>query len=131
MPLPAQLRTRLGKPKRMLVRPNLTALTYAAATAVYSQSDYHCPGTKGQPIKSRSKPASHCPRHWSEAEATQALRRAIKAGQVSEIWEDGFPRYVWHRDGDVTYEARHTRGPSGTFHAYPIEPIQVPRGLFP
>lgn len=45
------------------------------------------------------------------------------------MWEDGFPRYVWHCEGGIFYEARHTRGPSGLFHAYPIEDIQVPRGL--
>jgi hypothetical protein len=129
MPLPSQLRGRLGKPKRMHPRPNPSALTSAAAAAVYSPSDYHCRGRKGQPLKSRGKPASACPKRWSDTEATRVLRKAIADGNVSEAWEDGFPRYVWHRDGEITYEARHTRGPTGTFHAYPIEAIQTPDGF--
>jgi hypothetical protein len=115
----------------MQTRPNQGLLTNAATKALYSPSEYHCRGPKGQPLKSRPKPASECPRGWSGAEATHALRRAIADGQVSEVWEDGFPRFVWHRDNGVTYEARHTRGPVGTFHAYPIEAIQAPRGFLP
>jgi hypothetical protein len=77
----------------------------------------------------RPKPASICPKRWSDDDATRALRSAVVCGNVSEIWEDGFPRHVWHKDGNVLYEARHTRGPVGSFHAYPIENIQAPIGL--
>lgn len=109
--------------------PETSALTNAAAQAVYGRSDYHCPGRKGQPPRLRAKPASVCPKVWGDKQATDALRLAITQGYVSEAWEDGFPRYVWHRDSGVIYEARHTRGPIGTFHAYPIEPVQAPAGL--
>lgn len=71
----------------------------------------------------RAKPASPCPKRWNDAEATQLLRSAISRGHISDKWEDGFPRWVWHRDGGTYYEARHTRGPLGSFHAYPIEEI--------
>ena len=120
-----------GKPKRVGTNPDQTMLAQAAMHAVYHGDDnpYHCPGIRGQPLATRAKPASICPRRWSDEEATQALRNAMSRGNVSEIWEEGFPRYVWHRDGAVFYEARHTRGPSGSFHAYPIEEIQAPQGL--
>lgn len=112
-------------------KPDQAALSAAANGAVYQRSEYHCPGPKGEPPRLRAKPASLCPRVWADAEATGALRRSIMDGRVSEVWEDGFPRFVWHLDGTVVYEARHTRGPHGTFHAYPIESFQAPTGLLP
>jgi len=120
-----------GKPKRVDPNPDRALLAHAASNAVYSRSPYHCLGAEGQPIATRMKPASPCPRQWSDEDATKTLRIAVSRGHVSEIWEDGFPRYVWHRDGTVFYEARHTRGPLGSFHAYPIEEIQLPlpRGI--
>jgi hypothetical protein len=109
--------------------PDPTMIAAAAARAVYAASEYHCHGSKGEAPKKRAEYASICPKRWSSEAATQALRRALTNGQVSEAWEDGFPRYVWHKDGEVIYEARHTRGPHGTFHAYPIEKYQIPDGL--
>ncbi|SRR5258708_1073344 len=128
-------RPRRGHPphrgKQKQVHPSATAveLARAAAACVYSGSPYHCRRSKGQPPVARAKPASICPRPWSDEEATQALRAAMQRGSVSEAWEDGFPRYVWHRDGNILYEARHIRGPLGSFYAYPIENFQAPRGL--
>jgi hypothetical protein len=120
---------RMGKPKRIHQNPDSKLIAQAAATAVYSPSEFHCPGVKGQPAKFRLKPASICPKRWSDDDATRALREAIARGDVSDAWEEGFPRYVWHRDGNTLYEARHTRGPGGSYHAYPIEIIQAPLGL--
>lgn len=121
--------TLFGKPKRVDPTPDPSKLENAAATAVYGFSEYHCRGPKGEAPKKRARPASICPRKWSNDEATEALRMALKKGHVSEAWEEGFPRYAWHRDGAILYEARHTRGPTGTFHAYPIEAFQFPNGL--
>lgn len=57
---------------------------------------------------------------------TQHLRRGIIAQCVGRDFEDGFPRYVWvWVDGDL-YEARHMRGPVGTYKAYPLEPVEKP-----
>jgi len=113
-----------GKTKRVDAAPDPALLAQAAATAVYSASPYHCP-----PFRQRVRPASPCPRRWTDEEATTALRGALSNGHVSDRWENGFPRYVWRRDGNVLYEARHTRGPEGSFHAYPIEDSQAPHGL--
>jgi hypothetical protein len=77
----------------------------------------------------RIKPASRCPRRWTDEDATRVLRAAISRGKISADWEDGFPKFVWAKEGGVFYEARHTRGPAGYFHAYPIEAIQLPRGM--
>lgn len=119
----------LGKPKRVHPNPDADVLAKASDAASYVRSDYHCKGDKGERAVRRAKPASICPRTWSQAAATKAIREAIKSGCVSEAWEDGFPRYVWHREEDVLYEARHSRGPFGSFHAYPIEGRQAPKGL--
>jgi hypothetical protein len=119
----------LGKPKRVARSPDPASIAYAASLAVYSRSQYHCRGPQGQPLATRAKPASPCPRQWSDEDATTLLRGAMFRGHLSEKWENGFPRYVWHRDGIVFYEARHTRGPIGSYHAYPIEDIQLPLGI--
>jgi hypothetical protein len=120
-----------GKPKRVARAPNAEWLKQAALHAVYdgNQNVNHCPDAMGRPPRGRAKPASICPRRWTDEDATKALREAVARGNVSEAWEDGFPRYVWHRAEGILYEARHTRGPAGLFHAYPIEDIQAPRGL--
>ena len=120
-----------GKPKRVDPSPDRKALARASTEAAYAASRYHCRGPKGEKPIVRAKPASICPRSWSNEEATRTLRHAIAGGRVSESWEHGFPRYVWHRDGDVLYEARHSNGPIGSFHAYPIEDFQAPKGLEP
>ncbi len=124
-------RPNLGKPKRVCLSPDKALLAQAAASAVYdgSSNPYHCLGIRGRPLSTRVKPASICPKRWTDEDATKVLRAAVARGNVSEKWEEGFPRYVWHRDGEVFYEARHTRGPSGSFHAYPIEEMQAPQGL--
>jgi hypothetical protein len=122
-----------GKGKRKCVdpHPDQELIKKAASEAVFSRgdSDYHCEGPGGRKPKRRRKYSSVCPKKWSETAATKALRKALAAGQVSPVWENGFPRHVWHRDGDTVYEARHTRGPHGTYHAYPIEKDGIPIGF--
>ncbi len=120
----------VGKPRKLHPSPDPALLARAADQAVYmNHGDYHCFTDRGQPPASRAKPASRCPRRWVAAAATAAIRESIRAGRVSETWEEDFPRHVWHVDGQVVYEARHTRGPSGSYHAYPIERADAPRGL--
>jgi hypothetical protein len=73
--------------------------------------------------------ASECPVELSRdlAANTEALRRAIALRCVSADFEDGFPKYVWvWLDGGL-WEARHIRGPAGTYKAYgPLEPVDFP-----
>lgn len=95
----------------------------------YVASPYHCPAADGR-IKQRGKPQSRCPRPWKGPEAREALRRALLKRNVSEFWENGYPRYIWYCDGEnLVYEARLSGGRPGSYHAYPIEPIQVPKGV--
>jgi len=45
---------------------------------------------------------------------------------VGKDYEDGFPRYIWVWVDGALYEARHMRGPLGTYKAYPLELIEKP-----
>ena len=58
----------------------------------------------------RTKPASHCPDGWTVQHAVIRLRVAIRAGQVSRHWVEGFPRHVRHKEVNVWYEACSTQG---------------------
>jgi hypothetical protein len=70
-----------------------------------------------------------CGGNWSEQQALNALRQAIREGRVSKAWLGGFPRYVWHKAGGTWYEAQTNTGTAGTYHAYPIDVFGVPLGL--
>lgn len=48
---------------------------------------------------------------------------------MGEPWEGRFPRYVWHREGEVYYEARLTNRETGCYKGYPIEPTEYPEGI--
>ncbi len=74
--------------------------------------------------------ASECPPQLSDnpEEHTAKLQAAIQAGCVGGGFEDGFPKYVWVWLADGLWEARHMRGPYGTYKAYgPLEHIEHPR----
>ena len=119
------------KPKEMLILSSLSAraakkfvgaMRVAAAKVRYTGSPYHrSPGSKAGPIAQRTGLSSRCPSNWTNAEATRLLRLAITEARVSMIWEHGYPRYVWHLDGDVLYEARLTNSGNGEYHGYPLE----------
>jgi hypothetical protein len=117
-----------NKPKSLDKLATQEELERAAASARYVPSEYHCP-IRGQGRKRRAKPAMHCPREWAIPEAVVAIRRAILARRISSRWTGGFPRHVWHREGDVWYEARTHDGAPGDYHAYPIEHVALPAGL--
>jgi hypothetical protein len=88
----------------------------------YTGSAYHrSPGSKAGPIAKRAGLTSKCPPTWTNALATAALKLAITEVRVSCFWEGGFPRYVWHLEGDVLYEARLTNRENGEYHGYPLE----------
>lgn len=101
----------------------ITALKVASTKAIYSGSPYHRPaGSKmGMPKTRRYPHASKCDPKWDRQSATAALRAAIKAGTVSAAFEGHYPRYAWHKDDDVIYEARLTNSQNGEYHAYPLE----------
>lgn len=99
-------------------------LIAAGSQARYVSSPYHRPsGSKmGRPVGRKWAHTSKCNPKWSRADATRALRQAITAGNVSPIWDGGFPLHVWYMDDDdVLYEARLSNRESGEYHAYPLE----------
>lgn len=124
-PLPSVPR----KPKRIGRGLSLSVIQHAANHARYEASPYHCPDNRGI-TASRKKPATVCPKVWSQSDGTDALRYSIRNGYVSDKWHDAFPRYVWYRDGESTYyEARSEIGTPDRFHAYQIEANELPTGL--
>lgn len=75
--------------------------------------------------------ASKCDKVFvgSESELTEWLREAIRRGVTGGQWEGGFPKYVWHREGDVVYEARLLNCGNGEYKGYPLTQEQYPEGL--
>lgn len=62
---------------------------------------------------------------WDDINAV--LQEAIQRCCTSELFEQGFPKYVWGWiDGDL-YEARHINGPAGTYKGYQLEEADYPR----
>jgi hypothetical protein len=102
-------------------------LEAAAVGATYAPSPYHC--KENGRLRRRVKPATPCPRNFTLQEAGNAIRGAIRARRVSQDWINGFPRRLWHREGDQWYEASTNAGTAGTYHAYPLEPASLPVGL--
>ena len=56
------------------------------------------------------------------------LRSAVRAGRFG-AWDGGYPRYVWHRQDELVFEARQGSPGSGEYHGYPLEPEQRVQGL--
>jgi len=118
-----------SKPKFLDISSPQDRLENAAVNACYERSLYHCRSTNGQPPVRRAKPASHCPDGWTDRQALIRLREAIRARRVSRQWVAGYPRHVWHKEGDLWYEACTSIGTAGLYHAYPIEVSGLPPGL--
>lgn len=79
----------------------------------------------------RARPdASVCPQELANCQdvVESWLREGINAGRVG-AWEGGYPRYVWHREGDVVFEAKQGSPGSGEYHGYPLTPEQRVIGL--
>jgi hypothetical protein len=117
-----------NKPKALDIKTTAGQLNEAAERASYTPSPYHCPDGKGR-FAGRAKPAMRCEAGWHLQQALNVLRDAIRDGRVSRAWVNGFPRYVWHKAGEVWYEAQTNQGNSGIYHAYPVEDSGIPPGL--
>ena len=73
--------------------------------------------------------ASKCDPSLNDPQQITAwLRAAILAGNLSSYWEQQFPRYVWHREGDVLYEGRLVNRELGQYKGYPLHEDEWPRG---
>jgi hypothetical protein len=128
----APTRKRIGH--RRVVTPNADVnLAEIARRARYVGSQEHkdTPSFAGQPHPRRYPPASLCPRSLAGEQefVTRWLRTAIERGATGSYWVGGFPRLVWHKEGDVVYEAYLTNSGLGEYKGYPLEQIEWPKGL--
>lgn len=121
-----------GPPKHRRIVPwpdEVKAPAEVAAAARYVGSPEHKGSWSPLYTPSLRSDAAECPPELSRSldENTRLLRQGIEAGCVGADFEDGFPRYVWVWVGETLYEARHMRGPAGTYKAYPLEPLEHPK----
>jgi len=71
--------------------------------------------------------ASICPRRFSDMRlATRWLRAAIRAGSTGDHWDDGLPRYVWHKHENTVFEARLINRGDGSYKGYPLNDHEWP-----
>ena len=120
-----------GNPKarKVVAPPHGVDLAEVAESCRYVGSPYHKDRPSFAGTSHRRRPdANICPPDLANSRdrVERWLQDAVRAGQVGK-WEHGFPRYVWHREGDTVFEARH--GSSGEYHGYPLAPTQRVRGL--
>lgn len=98
----------------------------------YTGSPYHkdTPSFAG-PVPTPRPDASICPRALAGArdQINRWLQTAVRNGQFAADWRQNFPHIVWHREGDVIYEACLTNSGTGEYHGYPLEPDHTVRGL--
>ena len=114
----------------MQAPPEGIDLEQVAESCRYDGSPYHKdrPGFAGMP---RRRPdATLCPSELADhRELIEGwLRNAVRTGRTGG-WDRGYPRYVWHREGEFVFEARQGSPGSGAYHGYPLEPAQQVRGL--
>jgi hypothetical protein len=81
-------------------------------------------------IPPRPRPdASICPRYLArdQSRLQQWLVGAILSKNFGNLWDGTFPRYVWHRESTVVFEARHLG--QGQYKGYPLSENELVRGL--
>ena len=102
-----------------------------AARATYVGSPEHkdAPSFAGQPRPRADASICDPALIGKQFQLTSWLRAAIRSGKVSELFEEAFPRYVWHREGDIVYEARLVNSAAGQYKGYPLNPDEWPEGL--
>jgi len=97
-----------------------------AAQVKYVGSPEHKDYTSDAGLPSLRSDASRCDPNLPWAEIQQALKRGIEHECVSEQFEEGFPRFVWGWLEGRLYQARHIRGPAGTYKGWALEPFEQP-----
>ncbi len=75
--------------------------------------------------------ASICPRHLSQDQelVTRWLRTAVERGAIGGMKEGDFPRYAWHKEEGIVYEARLENKVLGEYKGYPLNESEWPGGL--
>jgi hypothetical protein len=108
--------------------PDAALLTAAAGRARYLGSVEHKDSPSAAGVPHPRADAFICD-HTDFAEATDWLRQGIRRGCVGDLWEHGFPRYVFHRVGDALYLARHLGAPIGGYKGWRLAPDEWPPGF--
>ncbi|MEI6389004.1 MAG: hypothetical protein WCQ50_20535 [Spirochaetota bacterium] len=75
--------------------------------------------------------ASLCPRNlaYRQGDVQRWLREGITAGNFSDYWIKGFPKYVWYKEEGIVFEGQLMDPATGTYKGYPLESDEVVRGL--
>ena len=116
--------------KRVISVPPDVDLEGVAARVSYVGSPEHkeIPSFAGPP-RLRAD-ASCCPRWIRDPEVVcSGLRDAIRRGSTGAPWEYGFPRYVWHKNGDIVFEGRLVNRGDGSYKGYPLGKDEWPDGI--
>lgn len=71
--------------------------------------------------------ATPCNPNIDSEDIDAALAEGVRHGCISEVIEQGFPRYVWAWLGGDLYEARHLNGFAGKYKGYRLETPEYPR----
>jgi hypothetical protein len=117
--------------RRTLVSPPADVdLAEVAGRASYVGSGEHKshPSFAGPP-KLRSDATKCDPTLADPGELTEWLREAITSGRVGAPWEGDFPRYAWHRRGNICYEGRLVNRGLGEYKGYPLDRSEWPEGV--
>jgi hypothetical protein len=127
-----QRQKRHNRPKHRKIHPwpdNVGQPDAVALEARYIGSAEHKGAWSPGHVPRLRSDASECPPELSnDRDAnTASLRRAIQLQCVGHDFENGFPKYVWAWVKGQLWEARHIRGPVGTYKAYgPLEEVDYP-----
>ena len=125
------MRTRFARQKRRKIGPwpnDELSPEQVADAAAYVGSPEHKSHPSVAGVPALRSDASKCEPAMTRnaARNTRALQEGIRRRCTSSVFENGFPRYVWtYVDGDV-FEARHIRGPAGTYKGYKLEAAEMP-----
>jgi len=119
------------KPRRVSPLPAELNAEQIAARARYIGSAFHKDIPSFAGLVPHPRPdASICPRHLGNQQGLiqDWLRAAIANGQVSgNDLRGDFPHKVWHREGNLVYEA--VGDSNGLYHGYPLESEETVHGL--
>lgn len=81
-------------------------------------ADYGLERTNPRPTKS----LCDLNRSITLGQARTLLKTGVRAGMVSELAEDGFPKFIWCVDeSETVYEAKTNPKAPGKYHGYPLE----------
>jgi len=109
--------------------PGADLAQIAGRSSYVGSSEHKSHPSFAGPPKRRADATKCDPALADPAELTEWLREAIASGRVGAPWEGDFPRYVWHRRGEVCYEGRLVNQGLGQYKGYQLERGEWPEGL--